>query len=30
MCDLFNSLKIKSYIYEKLSELGLKKQITLK
>ena len=30
MCDLFNSLKVKSYIYDKLSELGLKKQITLK
>lgn len=30
MCDLFNSLKVKSYIYEKLSELGLQSQTTLK
>ena len=30
MCDLFNSLRVKSYIFDKLSELGLKKQITLK
>ena len=30
MCDLFHSLKAKSYIYEKLSELGLQRQTTLK
>ena len=30
MCDMFSFLKVKSYIYEKLEELGLKKQISLK